>query len=193
MLSMHGGSDTSSKSAAYAGPQCTLNTQLIAGQTLPAHQSLHLNLIPSSLLPLVSVGTGRSGPSKLSSKKRNPPTNKRLLLAIFTLCVQSQTPVLRLCSEDRLTERLRKSHRYMGQFDTSRLDAVTLSDLHNSIQISTDAYLSQATNTNHFETIADTGYIEACTNDKSDFEPGSLTKMSDPRYLGGIAGEQKIK
>ena len=62
-------------------------------------------------------------------------------------CVQSQTPVLKLRSENLLTECLRKSCGCMGSLDTNRLDAVTLNDLHQSIQVTTDTYLSQAMNT----------------------------------------------
>ena len=122
--------------------------------------------------------------------------NKALMLAAFGLFSQMGSSAgLQLSSDLHQRKSLRKHRAYTGMLNTKSLDDTSMSRLRATLSINAESFYSEADANamGALYSIVDTGCSHSCSNDLSDFEPGSLTTLAEPTHLGGIAGGLDIK
>ena len=129
----------------------------------------------------------RVAPARTSYKKRLV-----VALGLFGHC-HGFSDTFQLQSETVDRQSLRKYRGYNGMLSTANIDLGDLSALQLRTRASNALFSASAgSNSRAFSAIADTGCSRSCSNDKTDFVPGTLEELDKPVALGGIAGSLLI-
>ena len=141
--------------------------------------------------PSIRTTFDKDNPVKVFTSK-NP--NLKVLTALNLLTLMLHEHTFNLVSDTSLYRKIQTYRGNLGMLDTSKVPMDKLMALHQVIKASheeNNELLQDAPNS--FMAIADTGCSFTCTNDKRDFCPGTITELSKPLTLGGIAGGLEVR